>query len=299
MTSVQKCFHGRRHRRGRQPPQPDLLRDARQLLDRRLLQGVDHPLGLGVCDRVAPARPRRCTSRSTRPTTRPARSGSRRVPAERISDLGQLVGTAQRRGAVRPGPEPLLRLGPGDRVRRADVRPGCECDRYLEFWNLVFMQFYQDRKGTGRRRRQGERHRPAWSGSRRSCSRSPSTRPTCSARSSTPSRRSRTAFWRGRGPRLRPASSRGPRARRHLPGRRRRGPRQRGSRLRHAPIVRRAVRYARKLGIRGRSWRAWSAGHRPRAEPYPELRLRRDGIVETLVLEESRFADTLALAPSA
>ena len=61
-------------------------------------------------------------------------------------------------------------------------------------------------------------------------------------------------------------------------------------------IVRRSVRATpASSGSGGRSWRAWSsAGHRPDGRPYPELRLRRDGIVETLVLEESRFADTLA-----
>ncbi len=29
------------------------------------------------------------------------------------------------------------------------ARPGCECDRYLEFWNLVFMQ-YDLRRATAR-----------------------------------------------------------------------------------------------------------------------------------------------------
>ena len=31
---------------------------------------------------------------------------------------------------------------------RPDCGPGCDCDRYLELWNLVFMQFYRDESGT-------------------------------------------------------------------------------------------------------------------------------------------------------
>ncbi|MGO0122272.1 alanine--tRNA ligase [Desulfothermobacter acidiphilus] len=35
---------------------------------------------------------------------------------------------------------PALACGPGCRV-------GCDCDRYLEIWNLVFIQYYRDEKG--------------------------------------------------------------------------------------------------------------------------------------------------------
>lgn len=30
---------------------------------------------------------------------------------------------------------------------QADCKPGCECERFLEIWNLVFMQYYQDLNG--------------------------------------------------------------------------------------------------------------------------------------------------------
>ena len=78
----------RRHRPHRPPPQ--LLRDARQLELRRLLQGRGHPLGLGAAHRVRSAStPTACGSRSTSPTTTPSSSGSTRSASrpERIQRL--------------------------------------------------------------------------------------------------------------------------------------------------------------------------------------------------------------------
>ena len=53
-------------------------------------------------------------------------------------------------GAEGPcGPDSELYYDQGAEIGclRAECAPGCECDRFLEFWNLVFMQYYQDRQG--------------------------------------------------------------------------------------------------------------------------------------------------------
>jgi alanyl-tRNA synthetase len=39
-------------------------------------------------------------------------------------------------------------LGPAFGCGLPECKPGCECDRYQEFWNLVFPQFHQDEEGT-------------------------------------------------------------------------------------------------------------------------------------------------------
>jgi alanyl-tRNA synthetase len=51
-------------------------------------------------------------------------------------------------GPCGPCSEILFDQGEGLGCGRADCRPGCDCDRYLELWNLVFMQFNRHADGT-------------------------------------------------------------------------------------------------------------------------------------------------------
>ena len=61
-------------------------------------------------------------------------------------------------------------------------------------------------------------------------------------------------------------------------------------------IVRRAVRYGRTLGIERPFLESIVGTVIGRmAAAYPELEASRAGILETIVLEESRFAETLAI----
>ena len=50
-------------------------------------------------------------------------------------------------GPCGPCSEILIDQGPGIGCGRPDCRPGCDCDRYLELWNLVFMQFNRKQDG--------------------------------------------------------------------------------------------------------------------------------------------------------
>src|SRR5918998_4438802 len=69
-------------------------------------------------------------------------------PAERITELeDNWWGPPGAEGPCGPDSELYYDQGPEVGCGEAGCAPGCDCDRYLEFWNLVFMQFYQDRSG--------------------------------------------------------------------------------------------------------------------------------------------------------
>ncbi|MBP7603650.1 MAG: alanine--tRNA ligase [Spirochaetes bacterium] len=72
------------------------------------------------------------------------------VPERKIVRLGRednFWGPAGDSGACGPCSELYLDRGPAFGCGSPDCRPGCDCERFLEFWNLVFNQFYQDETG--------------------------------------------------------------------------------------------------------------------------------------------------------
>lgn len=50
-------------------------------------------------------------------------------------------------GPCGPDSEIYYDRGPELGCGKPDCKPGCDCERFLEIWNLVFMQFYQDTDG--------------------------------------------------------------------------------------------------------------------------------------------------------
>ena len=70
------------------------------------------------------------------------------VPKDRIVRLGREdnfweIGV----GPCGPCSELHLDRGPEYGCGSPDCKPGCDCERYLEFWNLVFIQYHQDEAG--------------------------------------------------------------------------------------------------------------------------------------------------------
>lgn len=70
------------------------------------------------------------------------------IPAERIARLGKKtnfweIGV----GPCGPCSEIYYDLGPDKGCGMPDCSPGCDCDRYLEIWNLVFIQYFRTADG--------------------------------------------------------------------------------------------------------------------------------------------------------
>ena len=64
------------------------------------------------------------------------------MPAERIVRLGgDNFWQAGPVGPCGPCSELYYDRGPEYGCGRPECAPGCDCDRFLEFWNLVFMQY--------------------------------------------------------------------------------------------------------------------------------------------------------------
>ncbi|EMJ93495.1 alanine--tRNA ligase [Leptospira alstonii] len=79
---------------------------------------------------------------------------SKGIPKERITRLGKkdnFWGPAGDSGACGPCSELYLDRGIAkggpDCATGGTCKPGCDCDRFLEFWNIVFNQFNQDTEG--------------------------------------------------------------------------------------------------------------------------------------------------------
>lgn len=72
------------------------------------------------------------------------------IPAERIVRMGAKDNfwSAGPTGPCGPCSELYYDQGPEVGCGSDECRPGCDCDRYLEYWNLVFMQFDRQEDGT-------------------------------------------------------------------------------------------------------------------------------------------------------
>ena len=144
-----------RHRRRRHDhAPPHVLRDARQLLDGRLLQAGRRGVRVGACRSTASASTRRRSgsrsSRATRSsasasTRRPSRRGWRSACRASGSSRARAAENFWQAGETGPcGPCSELYYDRGLEWGTADDLPGGENERFLEYWNLVFMQYNQD-----------------------------------------------------------------------------------------------------------------------------------------------------------
>ncbi len=72
------------------------------------------------------------------------------IPRERIVRLGKkdnFWGPVGDTGICGPSSELYYDTGEKKGCGKATCKPGCDCDRYIEYWNLVFPQFFLTAKG--------------------------------------------------------------------------------------------------------------------------------------------------------
>jgi alanyl-tRNA synthetase len=75
------------------------------------------------------------------------------IPASKIVRLGRkdnFWGPVGKTGICGPCSEIYYDSGPERGCGKPGCATGCDCDRYIEFWNLVFPQFFLDESGTYR-----------------------------------------------------------------------------------------------------------------------------------------------------
>jgi alanyl-tRNA synthetase len=221
------------------------------------------------------------------------------IPPERITDLeDNWWGPPGAEGPCGPDSELYYDMGPELGCGQPDCAPGCDCDRYLEFWNLVFIQYYQDRQGE--RTLLPRSNVDTGSGLERVTAimqgvntvyETDLFRPIIDAvaeiAGTSYGKDERTDFAlrvvadHARGVTFLAADG-------IIPGNEGRGYVMRR-------IVRRAVRYGRILGIE-RPFLELVVGTviERMQDAHPDLRERRASVIETITLEEHRFAETLA-----
>ena len=111
-----------------------------------------------------------CGSPSTRTTTKPSTSGPRKWAwtPHRIVRLGKEDNFWEHgSGPCGPCSEIYFDRGEEHGCGSPTCGAGCDCDRYVEFWNLVFSQFDSDGNGHYERMDQAQyrhRHGPGASG---------------------------------------------------------------------------------------------------------------------------------------
>ena len=171
LTSCPEVLPHHRYRERRQhPPPPDVLRDARQLLDRRLLQAGRRRVRLGAVPQGFGFK-----AEDIWITVFEGDEELGIGPDEEAIAAWVSVGVPRERIVLCPRSENFWQAGPtgpcgpcwelyldrGVDFGKPDDLPGGENERFLEYWNLVFMQFDQEpRRRRSRRCPRKHRHGP-------------------------------------------------------------------------------------------------------------------------------------------